>query len=557
MASASHPAAVGTSRSGAPSLGMLGSGVPSAIFEPAGPTTAAGPPHDQALVRAYEMLEEAQAGPEPAELSPALDAAHQAGWDDVVFVLNYARLAHRAASGLQASAQQAAMREAAARHGDPALVATALAEGAEWGYTWGGPSDEAERDLARAVAILENGEGAVVFRPGAYIQCGLAYRRRRLWELETEMFARAEADLAKPLPASLTRIVELNAIVVLLNRGENKLALACDVFEIGLREDARAIAADRPQLPAELQSKVPPAWMAEIRAMDALLAAIAGEPGEPATPELRMALSHSLWTGYAACLTLAEAVRALDAGRHDRAAVLAGQAEPALMDDSVPHLLTLALSLAARAQPASSASRRYGQTLAELRRRSRLHELGAARARLHSEQVLLDNERLAQRAYVDELTGLANRHAYARHLGRLQSAEADEQVAVLLVDLDHFKGINDQFGHPVGDEVLRRIGGLLAHLSRPSDLAVRLGGDEFLMALAGCGGTQAAHRAQECVRAVSEYPWHEVAPGLTVGVSVGSAAGAATEVEQITDRADTQLYRAKAAGRGTACSADA
>jgi diguanylate cyclase (GGDEF)-like protein len=295
--------------------------------------------------------------------------------------------------------------------------------------------------------------------------------------------------------------------------------------------------------------------MAEVSAMEALLAAIAGEPPTPVTPALRGLLTQSLWPGFESCLVLADAVRALDAGDRHRATRLAARAETALSDDKLPHLLTLSLSIAARAQPDTSASRRYGQALADLRRDSRLHELGAARARLRSEQVLLDNERLARRAYVDELTGLANRHAYARHLERLRAAQDGDQVSVLLVDLDHFKDINDRFGHTVGDEVLRRIGTLLAHLTRPSDLAVRLGGDEFLVALAGCGGEQAAARAHECVQTVRDHPWHEVAPGLQVGVSVGSAAGAATEVERITELADTQLYRAKAAGRGTAASA--
>ena len=445
------------------------------------------------------------------------------------------------------------MAEAAKACGDPALIATALAGSADSGYGWGkAPTEDAERDLARAVAILENGEGALVFRPGAYVQCGLAYRRRRLWELETEMYARAEADLARPVPTSLARIVELNTIVVLLNHGESNLALACDVLEIGRREDARDVAAARPRFPAQLWPRVPSMWLAEVRAMEVLLAAIAGEPVEPEPPELRAALSQSLWPGYEACLTLAEAIRALDAGDHRRAGALAGRAEPALADDIVPQLLTLAMSLAARGQPAAGAGRRYGQALAELRWRSRLSELGAAQARLQAERVLLDNERLAQRAYVDELTGLANRHAYARHLGRLRAAPADEQIAVLLVDLDHFKGINDRFGHTVGDEVLRRIGTLLTHLSRPNDLAVRLGGDEFLVSLTGCSAGLAAARALEYVHAVHDHPWHEVAAGLQVGVSVGSAAGAATDVDRITEHADAQLYRAKADGRGRA-----
>jgi diguanylate cyclase (GGDEF)-like protein len=182
--------------------------------------------------------------------------------------------------------------------------------------------------------------------------------------------------------------------------------------------------------------------------------------------------------------------------------------------------------------------------------------LGAARSRLAAARVLRDGEQLSRQAYVDALTGLANRHAETRHLARLRRRGPLDHLGVLLLDVDHFKAVNDTFGHGVGDEVLRVIGALLQAAIRPSDLAVRLGGDEFMLLIDLPAGADVPIPAQDIIRAVILHHWDDVAPGLRVSVSAGQAVGAARDVDQLIRAADENLYRAKDAGRGRAITAD-
>ena len=164
--------------------------------------------------------------------------------------------------------------------------------------------------------------------------------------------------------------------------------------------------------------------------------------------------------------------------------------------------------------------------------------------------MVLENQRLSERAYVDELTGLANRHAYARYLSRLRHEGPDDQVAVFMVDVDRFKAVNDTHGHLVGDEVLRRVASVLVDLTRPADLAVRLGGDEFLVFLAGAGSMDVLRRGEEMVAAVAARDWSDLAAGLSITVSAGLAAGPSRAVDRLLQEADGHLYAAKSAGRG-------
>ena len=119
----------------------------------------------------------------------------------------------------------------------------------------------------------------------------------------------------------------------------------------------------------------------------------------------------------------------------------------------------------------------------------------------------------------------------------------------MLIDLDHFKAVNDTFGHAVGDEVLRSIGRILADAVRTSDLAVRLGGDEFALLVGSGGNADIAGRVDRIVETVRDHHWSAIAPGLDVTVSAGLAVGAALDVDQLLREADRCLYRAKAAGR--------
>ena len=161
-------------------------------------------------------------------------------------------------------------------------------------------------------------------------------------------------------------------------------------------------------------------------------------------------------------------------------------------------------------------------------------------------------EALEWAALHDPLTGLANRKAFAQRVGMLfEALPRSRPAALLLLDLDRFKPINDTHGHAAGDAVLRAVANAVQGCIRGGDLAVRLGGDEFAVVLERCPADVALRVAEDMRRAVAalQLPWGSHA--LTVGVSVGLAP--LNEETASTDSwvaaADRACYEAKAAGR--------
>jgi two-component system cell cycle response regulator len=159
-------------------------------------------------------------------------------------------------------------------------------------------------------------------------------------------------------------------------------------------------------------------------------------------------------------------------------------------------------------------------------------------------------ERLRAEADLDSLTGLANRRRFRRALG--QEVERWRRYgvpcALLLLDVDHMKRINDTHGHPAGDLVICAVAAALAELSRDNDTAARLGGEEFALLLAGAEAAQASAAAERVRRAVELMAVEGVG---SVTVSVGAAAcpaHAATERE-LFSATDAALYQAKQGGR--------
>jgi diguanylate cyclase (GGDEF)-like protein len=156
---------------------------------------------------------------------------------------------------------------------------------------------------------------------------------------------------------------------------------------------------------------------------------------------------------------------------------------------------------------------------------------------------------LARAALTDSLTGLANRRG-AEASCRRELARATRQgtpVSFLVVDIDHFKRVNDAHGHAVGDAVIRAVGALLVRALRGSDVAARWGGEEFLAVLPDAT-TPSARMIAERFRASLEA--ETILPGLRVTASVGTAQWDPGErAETAIGRADAALYEAKAAGR--------
>lgn len=148
-------------------------------------------------------------------------------------------------------------------------------------------------------------------------------------------------------------------------------------------------------------------------------------------------------------------------------------------------------------------------------------------------------------AMTDALTGAANRHRLDRDLQALSGLPAGD-VSVLMIDVDHFKQVNDRYGHAVGDDVLRRLGKVLSARVRPGDVVYRYGGEEFCAMLPGASAAEARHVAERLRQAVATARM----PGIGhVTVSVGVCTGRPPQVSAVLERADMALYQAKHDGR--------
>ncbi|GAA3918049.1 GGDEF domain-containing protein [Actinoplanes auranticolor] len=181
--------------------------------------------------------------------------------------------------------------------------------------------------------------------------------------------------------------------------------------------------------------------------------------------------------------------------------------------------------------------------------------LEADKARLEAElhrvrSVELEAANLSwqRQASEDALTGLPNRRFAELRLPELAAAAGP--LCVAIADVDLFKGVNDRFGHFVGDEVLRQIAALLRDNVRDNDLVARFGGEEFLIALDGLSLPDALARCELLRAQVAGYPWEVLQPGLSVTISLGVAVvPAGGDLPAAQALADERLYAAKHQGR--------
>jgi diguanylate cyclase (GGDEF)-like protein len=188
-----------------------------------------------------------------------------------------------------------------------------------------------------------------------------------------------------------------------------------------------------------------------------------------------------------------------------------------------------------------------------LTRRTLLRVLNCAIERKRAEQ------RLVQLAHYDQLTGLLNRASFYEQLTRAvtRARRQHQRMAVMLLDVDGFKAVNDTFGHDAGDGLLQELSHRMRQVFREYDLIARLGGDEFAIALTELEGTGSvptvAQRVLNALATPVELTSHRISVSASIGISVFP--DSAESIADLLKRADLAMYEAKGLGKNTFCSA--
>ena len=168
------------------------------------------------------------------------------------------------------------------------------------------------------------------------------------------------------------------------------------------------------------------------------------------------------------------------------------------------------------------------------------------------------NMQLHAQAITDPLTGLYNRLALAQQLNQAvaRSQRTQEWLSLLLIDADHFKSFNDNFGHQVGDDALRQLAQIIRAAVRESDIVARYGGEEFVVILPATDGEGAQALAERMRAEVQAARWGRRDLTISIGIATRSASHPRCTAELLIQDADFALYRAKDAGRNRVIAAE-
>jgi diguanylate cyclase (GGDEF)-like protein len=344
-----------------------------------------------------------------------------------------------------------------------------------------------------------------------------------------ENFEAADEHLTMGLQLA-RRAETANFLLGILYATRSELRLACGRAEAALADAHRAVAfvglAARDANPYLLGMVI----LTEVHALLALgRVEDARNAGERALEGLGDRVPQA---GSMILSAVAGALR--EAGRSEEAYdVLARAAE--LERDALREFSQLQVGLE-RARLEAEATRREADALGAKNRQleALLEELAAAQ------------EQLRDQADRDWLTGVRNR----RYLARAGESPEQGHLSLAVVDLDHFKSVNDRFGHQVGDHVLVRVAELLVGHLRDEDIVVRTGGEEFAVLMPHAREAEAAACCERLRALIASEPWEAITPGLGVTASIGVVSAAdCRDIRDLERLADERLYAAKRGGR--------
>ena len=525
-----------------------------------------------AYLAAYDVFEDAQGEDHFSAVArlPAMAAeAERRSWPEVSFVLAAAQTVH-AMTRPDAECDPAPLVGALLRRAEgldaPALVAIAMGFRAIVASA-DGDAATLLADVGRAVALLDDTEQSPLDRCTGYVVVAAALNTLQLWELVDEMYTRA-AELSPDCEAPA------QAAAVAVNRVLIRLEWACALLEDGDEQASREqLQRAEAAVPEALAERLPALWRRDVEAISDILRLLRGAdpiPMAAALAEHRRQLSAGNDLEVLPLLDAAWALALVQHG-HVLAAVsaareLAPSSSSSSGAKSFPLWVRAQVLAAETPSSAMSAQRDHAVLVGRLRRESRLAVLGAAHAQIAVERRRAEHDRLAHQVNTDALTGLSNRRSF----DAWQQAPGPvlRATALLLVDLDGFKAVNDTYGHGCGDEVLRRVGRLISASIRSGDLALRLGGDEFAVLLEDdlLNETAVLERAELLRTTIAGEPWSELADGLAITASIGVAvadpastvaSGLRPTAESIYRAADTALYTAKRRRTGIVVSSGA
>jgi two-component system cell cycle response regulator len=184
----------------------------------------------------------------------------------------------------------------------------------------------------------------------------------------------------------------------------------------------------------------------------------------------------------------------------------------------------------------------------ELRARAR----NQIRRKFYQDRLRADLGHALEMALTDPLTGLYNQRYLLRHLRGLLDGVPGAEIALLMIDVDHFKAVNDSFGHAAGDRVLKSIADALRGKTRVFDSVARYGGDEFVVVMPGTGpadAASAAERLRGAIEQIADETAENGIPRLSISIGVACSVGRDLPAETLLSEADHALYAAKHGGR--------
>ncbi len=422
------------------------------------------------------------------------------------------------------------------------------------------------RDIVSALTDLARAELDVdeCHDPGlsnwAHVGLGYCYLELRLYELaEPHLLMAAQLRGASPMPLAESAVIDM------MNLSELYLAWADELDRVPGYATADDAARHRAQgrrwaheAVVEARRRRLAPWLPVCRVLH--LSAAAEDHPLLVQPHLRRLLAEPGGHPGSTARVQAALARALRAcGDLEQAHSVASAAVEQLGGEVVDWQVEVAVrdllvSIEADlGRPGAENALAYVRLLGRSSWQQRLRTLQGARTALDVERLQRDGQAAWLVARRDPLTGLGNRRALDEAMGEVGSVAGDRrQHTLLLLDLDDFKGVNDDHGHAVGDAVLCRVGEVLRAHARDGDLVVRLGGDEFVVLAVGAGPDVGAELVRRFERGIEDTDWDDVAPGLRVTATVGSATTGTSGdgphgrgLLDLVQAADAEMYRHK------------